>query len=69
MIATEAHRPISSFREAVEDWNKRSLTGGYRSSYAPTMICVQCAELGMMLTTIHGQTTASCYECGHRWTI
>lgn len=59
---------MSSFSEAVKEWNERAKEDGWRSSFAPQMPCSQCKNVGMMLTTIHGLTKASC-ECGYSWVL
>lgn len=69
MYATESHREVSSFKEAVEEWNRRHTDDGWRSSYAPQMRCLQCPAVGMLLTTIHGTTTAKCSGCGYSWVL
>jgi hypothetical protein len=68
MIATESHRPLSSFREAVQEWNRR-LLDGWRSAYAPHLACPKCQAEGIMLTTIYGTTKGTCAACEHVWEI
>jgi hypothetical protein len=68
MIATESHRE-SSWKQAVAEWNRRHTEDGWRSSYAPTLACVQCGAAGLMLTTIYGFTRAMCAACEHTWEI
>lgn len=68
MIATESHR-VSNWKQAVEEWNRRSLEhGGYRSGFDPLMACRECSAVGCILTTKDGTTTARC-EQGHEWTL
>ena len=70
-LATESHRQVSSFREAVEEWNRRHKDDGYRSSYAPQMKCLKCEHVGAILSTIHGLTKATCGDetCRHMWVL
>lgn len=69
MIATGSHRPMSNWREAVEEWNQRTKdTQSWRSSFDPQMPCPKCKAKGQMLTTIHGATTATC-SCGFSWVL
>ena len=69
IFATEAHRALSSFAEAVQEWNARTLTDGWRSAYAPQLPCPSCGTLGILLTTIYGATKGTCSECEHRWHV
>lgn len=62
---------MSSFREAVEKWNERFKHEGYQSSYSPTLPCAQCDQKGAILSTIHGETRATCgnEQCRHTWLV
>ena len=69
MLATGSHRRVSNWRDAVEEWNRTNAQdGGWRSSFNPQMACPKCPAKGIMLTTIHGATTATC-SCGHSWLL
>jgi hypothetical protein len=67
--ADASHRPVSSFREAVAEWNRRLTEDGWRSSFAPQLTCPTCAAVGAMLSTICGHTHATCTACSHRWEL
>lgn len=71
MFATEAHRPMSSFKEAVEHWNQRTKEDGWISSYAPTLECPECQHRGAIISTIYGQSKATCGSeiCRHTWPL
>jgi hypothetical protein len=60
---------MSSFKEAVAEWNRQSREDGWRSSYAPHLPCPKCQATGIMLTTIYGATHGTCSACEHRWEV
>jgi hypothetical protein len=68
-LATESHRPLSSFSEAVQEWNRRLIKDGWRSAFAPHLACPACKAEGIMLTTIYGTTRGACSGCEHVWEL
>ena len=58
---------MSNWREAVADWNKRLQDDGWRSTTAQ-LTCPTCHQIGVILTTIYGQTKATC-PCGQTWVV
>lgn len=70
-FATESHRAMGSFDEAVREWNRRAREDGWRSSYAPTLACPACDHKGAILSTIFGTTKAACGDetCRYMWEI
>jgi hypothetical protein len=62
---------MSSFKDAVDEMNRRFRDGGWCSSYAPQLACPECGHEGAILTSIRGTTKATCGSetCRHRWEL
>lgn len=61
---------MSAWREAVAELNRKFKDDGWRSAPHPEIPCEKCKqERCIVLSTIHGRTTAACDCCGHHWEI